>query len=214
MRCETIAELVKLWEEDPNAGISKAGFADLQAHLESCPACRARYGSLSFFIGREYARAPESIRPEEGCLPGFEDSVMRMIRESESKKERRSLRVMYRYPRFAAAAAALVFIFVFGFVYRGMMSSPEPAAIPVHFTFNAPEADSVVLVGSFPGWSADSGRSMKRSQSGQWELTVYFDRSGIYTYNFLVDGTEWVPDPAAAETVDDGFGGLNSLIRL
>ncbi len=38
------------------------------------------------------------------------------------------------------------------------------------------------------------------------------DRS--YTYGFVIDGERWVPDPGAPETVEDGFGGVNSILRL
>jgi hypothetical protein len=33
-------------------------------------------------------------------------------------------------------------------------------------------------------------------------------------YNLLVDGTRWVKDPAADGLRPDGFGGVNSVIRL
>ena len=39
-------------------------------------------------------------------------------------------------------------------------------------------------------------------------------RNRSYTYSFVIDGERWVPDPGAPETVDDGFGGVNSILRL
>jgi hypothetical protein len=48
---------------------------------------------------------------------------------------------------------------------------------------------------------------------GIWTLSVNL-RPGVYQYNLLVDGTRWVKDPAADGFRPDGFGGVNSVIRL
>jgi len=208
MNCTDVEELVKLWEKNPDARIGANPVDSLRSHLDSCPACGKRYGSLSFFIGRE-----GTVQIDQNRKPGFEDSVMRYIWEAEEEKALRFAFPAFLPARFAAAALVLL-VFAAGFLYRGTVFPKTGDTVPVHFTFNAPDAESVVLVGSFPGWTAEEGKTMIRTESGQWELTIHLRRSGVYTYNFLVDGTEWVPDPSAAEAVDDGFGGLNSLIRL
>ena len=33
-----------------------------------------------------------------------------------------------------------------------------------------------------------------------------------YQYQFLVNGETWIPDPKSPVKVDNGFGGVNSLI--
>jgi len=208
MNCTDVEELVKLWETNPDARMAADLVDSLRSHLDGCPACGRRYGSLSFLIGRE-----GTVQTDQNRKPGFEDSVMRHIRAAEGKKALRFAFPAFLPARFAAAALVLL-VFAAGFLYRGTVSPKTGDTVPVHFSFNAPDAESVVLVGSFPGWSAEEGTTMIRNASGQWEQTVHLRRSGVYTYNFLVDGTEWVPDPSAAEAVDDGFGGLNSLIRL
>jgi len=205
MKCTEAEEIVKLWEELPPDGGSTERIETFLDHIGSCPACRKRFGALSFFIGRELG--PQTQEPEAG----FEDAVMRSVLKNPGRKNTRFAR--FGYPQLAAAALLLV-VFAAGFAYRGISTAGAGDTVPVHFTFNAPDARSVVLVGSFPGWSAEDGKTMIRNGLGQWELTVRLEKSGVYTYNFLVDGTEWVPDPSAAEAVDDGFGGLNSLIRL
>ena len=48
---------------------------------------------------------------------------------------------------------------------------------------------------------------------GLWTLTVTL-QPGVYQYNLLVDGTRWVKDPAADAFRPDGFGGVNSVLRL
>ena len=37
---------------------------------------------------------------------------------------------------------------------------------------------------------------------------------GVYQYMFVVDGQRWITDPQAAESVADGFGQQNSLMRI
>ena len=35
---------------------------------------------------------------------------------------------------------------------------------------------------------------------------------GRYEYKFVVDRNTWVEDPNAIETIDDGYGGKNSVL--
>ncbi len=37
---------------------------------------------------------------------------------------------------------------------------------------------------------------------------------GVHEYSFVVNGTEWRPDPLANSQVDDGFGRTNSLVMV
>ena len=47
---------------------------------------------------------------------------------------------------------------------------------------------------------------------GLWikELTLAV---GIYEYRIVVDG-EWMSDPSAKETINNPYGGVNSVIRI
>jgi hypothetical protein len=51
-----------------------------------------------------------------------------------------------------------------------------------------------------------------RSASGIWTATVPLP-PGVHDYLFMVDGTQWVLDPAGA-VVEDHFGGTNSRLYL
>ena len=33
-------------------------------------------------------------------------------------------------------------------------------------------------------------------------------------YMFVVDGSRWIPDPSSPESIDDGFGRANSIVRI
>jgi hypothetical protein len=80
----------------------------------------------------------------------------------------------------------------------------------VHFSLTSPAAHNVSVAGSFNGWDAAS-LTLHKDADGTWEATVPLP-VGEHRYSFVVDGQQWVPDPAAQAQVDDGFGGRNSVI--
>ena len=57
----------------------------------------------------------------------------------------------------------------------------------------------------------DSGVILEVLEDGRWTKFIPL-RPGRYEYKFLVDGSKWIPDPANRETIDDGFGWLNSIV--
>jgi|SRR6185295_9453325 len=75
--------------------------------------------------------------------------------------------------------------------------------------FLKPEAKSVCVAGSFNGWNP-AGTPLTRLNDGKWvgELTGI---SGRHEYLFVVDG-QWVTDPNAKESVQNPFGGRNSVL--
>jgi hypothetical protein len=83
--------------------------------------------------------------------------------------------------------------------------------VNVSFTLVRPRARQVSLCGEFNGWAPEAG-PMTRHDDGHWEAIVAL-RPGRYEYKFLVDG-EWLPDPFVQETVPNGFGSVNSVIKV
>ena len=82
------------------------------------------------------------------------------------------------------------------------MYDPKPAGHysakktvkPVNFTFLAPEAKSVSLVGDFNDWDA-SAHPMKRQFDGAWTAQIPLSH-GHHHYLFIVDGKSAL-DPRA-----------------
>ncbi len=72
------------------------------------------------------------------------------------------------------------------------------------------DGGSVNVAGEFNSWST-SADPMKKQADGTWTLTKAL-APGKYAYKFVVDGTNWKQDDAAAEFVDDGYGGKNSVV--
>ena len=91
------------------------------------------------------------------------------------------------------------------------LASQKPIGEKVLFSFKAPDAENVSLVGDFNGWNQDRA-SMKRDEKGIWR-TTHRMISGTYQYRFIVDG-EWVSDPANELSTENAFGEKNSLIHV
>jgi hypothetical protein len=82
----------------------------------------------------------------------------------------------------------------------------------VRFVLVAPNAASVSVVGDFNDW--DPGATPLEAAPGNGVWTVMLPLPpGRYQYNFIVDGTKWVPDPVAPPAQDD-FGTPNSVITV
>jgi hypothetical protein len=74
-------------------------------------------------------------------------------------------------------------------------------------------ASSASLTGDFTSWAGDPQHGavgMTLGVDGGWTCTHTFN-AGTYQYKFVVDGTQWIPDPTNTNTVPDGFGGTNSV---
>lgn len=81
----------------------------------------------------------------------------------------------------------------------------------VMFSFNAPTARSVFVVGDFNNWSPNKESQLEKSD-GIWLKSISLSK-GLYQYRFVVDG-EWIEDPTNPHTVINPFGGLNSILEI
>jgi Carbohydrate-binding module 48 (Isoamylase N-terminal domain) len=89
--------------------------------------------------------------------------------------------------------------------------APRAAVQQVQFVLVAPTAKSVALVGDFNDWSAVPLAPVQ--VGGAWTITVPL-APGRYTYNFVVDGSRVMPDPAAPEAPADDFGTPASVVTV
>jgi len=72
------------------------------------------------------------------------------------------------------------------------------------------EGNTVNVAGEFNSWST-SADALTKGSDGTWTIQKKLS-PGRYAYKFVVDGSNWKEDPAAKETVDDGFGGKNAIM--
>ena len=182
------------------------------------------------------AELPEGLRLEEERLRGLveslqedvraplalRDAVMREVAEIPVPLWRRLADWSFRprTVRLSPAAGALAFAAsaaVFFILWPGSVPVADPAAaaevsqVVTRFVFVAGEASSVHLTGDFVSWSREGIELEDLRGTGIWTADVLLP-PGVYQYTFIVNGTEWRPDPRAVSQVDDGFGQTNSVV--
>ena len=79
------------------------------------------------------------------------------------------------------------------------------------FTFKAPAALSVLLVGDFTKWQSQP-IPLNKEAGGVWKVTTQL-APGSYHYRFIVDG-EWREDPECTVRVDNPFGGKDDVVTV
>ena len=88
---------------------------------------------------------------------------------------------------------------------------PHQTLRAMNFICNAPQANSVSLVGDFNNWNSAS-HPMQRMPDGAWLLTVEL-RHGHHRYAFLVDGNLTL-DPRAQGITRNDQGERVSLVPV
>ncbi len=81
----------------------------------------------------------------------------------------------------------------------------------VSFTYYAPRANEVLLLGDFNNWKAGAS-PMKKNGDGLWQKISYL-HPGRYEYRFLVDG-KWCCDPRILKRCRNCFGSENTVIEV
>ena len=127
---------------------------------------------------------------------------------------RRAAPTLSRIPLRTGLAAAAVLVAAIGVAAGLALRARTDRYLTVTLVLDTPEARSVAVAGDFTGWQTSGYQLSRRASDGKWEITVRLLRDRSYTYSFVIDGERWVPDPGVPETVDDGFGGVNSILRL
>lgn len=124
----------------------------------------------------------------------------------------------------AALAACLVIgiIGIFGIGLRHELRSstehvaaahPAPAGTRViRFQLADARARSVAVAGSFNAWSPDA-TPLHRAPDGTWSTKVPLT-PGRHVYQFVVNHSQWIPDPRAPRDPADDFGTPNSVITV
>ncbi len=112
----------------------------------------------------------------------------------------------------AAAALAGLALWLGGRVASRSTTSTRPDTTVVQFVFIAQGAASVALVGDFNDWEATSTPMRPAMQGGLWSVALPLP-PGRHRYAFLIDGSHWLPDPAAPRAQDD-FGTPSSIVTV
>ena len=91
------------------------------------------------------------------------------------------------------------------------VETPAPQANQVSIELVKPDAKNVCVAGSFNEWQPER-TPLAPLGNGRWagKLAV---KPGRHEYLFVVDG-QWLPDPNARESVQNPFGGQNSVLLV
>lgn len=83
----------------------------------------------------------------------------------------------------------------------------------VRFVLMAPHANTVALVGDFNHWSPTATPLRPAGSNGVWIVDVPLP-AGRHEYAFVIDGVQWVVDPAAPRAPTADFGTPNSVVTV
>ncbi len=92
---------------------------------------------------------------------------------------------------------------------KAAASATATATDGTEFTWKG-EGGTVAVAGEFNAWNTSADPLVKQAD-GSWKLKKKLP-AGRYAYKYVIDGGTWKEDPAAKETVDDGFGGKNAVV--
>ena len=155
----------------------------------------------------------EQLRKEDPPAPGqsFDERVLRAARVREPQRGRVQQAQPWRRATAALALAASLILTVW--MTRQSDSPPVMAdgKVDFEFVFAQPYAKQIALAGDFNEWNAE--QFPMKQENGVWRLRVRLN-PGVHQYQFVVDGAEWVTDPASPSSVEDGFGRRNSVLHV
>jgi 1,4-alpha-glucan branching enzyme len=87
--------------------------------------------------------------------------------------------------------------------------TPRPPRVVLELA--NPAAKQVFVAGSFNNWQPEQ-TPLAPAGDGRWMGAVKV-QPGRHEYLFVVDG-QWLPDPNARESVENPFGGRNSVLTV
>lgn len=88
----------------------------------------------------------------------------------------------------------------------------QPLEKIVVFDLDAPSQADVRIAGDFNNWNPETLFFSETFNESRWQKRFSL-KPGSYRYKYLLDG-QWISDPENDKTVDDSFGGSNSLINI
>ena len=178
-------------------------------------------------LGRDAALRERAVELEQLLLatagipppPVPSDFGARIMQAADVRQPqwRRAMQVMWA-PRavhwnLAAVSAACVALLAAGAIFYGsLMDRPASSrsTVLVRLVIVQPGARTVQVAGDFNGWTP---APLVEISDGAWAVTLSME-PGRYEYMYVIDGTQWIADPFAAEQNEDGFGSRNAVLEV
>ncbi|MGM0432965.1 MAG: hypothetical protein ACQEQU_09655 [Spirochaetota bacterium] len=188
---------------------------ELHSHIQHCTSCAASLEAAKRLAGQLSESQwleddPQYIQTKAAVT----DRVMGAI------EEQNTIQFVPDYPKkrsprrwgqaIALAAASVVLLFTL------TLSSPNESEelVSVRLELTAEQAETVAVVGDWNDWDPEAQKLQKTNQGDTWEIEIKVEPNAEYRYQFIVDHAEWIPDPDAPVQVEDGFGGVNSVLVI
>lgn len=212
MECNDLKNIITSWQDSGTVEKNLPG--EMEAHMQHCRNCTRQYERLLPFLKKDAGITPDLFLQDDYTTFSVKDRVMQKIRRLDipGKPEKTHVRP---YVKYIFAMAALILILIGAgwlFASRGVFKAHDE--VIVQFELKADEAETVYLVGDFSDWDPVKIPLSGPDKNGLWKVKIPLKKHKTYNYNFLVNGDTWIPDPDADMIVDDGFGGINSIINL
>jgi hypothetical protein len=165
-------------------------------------------------------RVGRLLSTEESFDEAFERRVLAAVDEAARPWWVRRRTFTLSPARALAMAAGFAGFIVLGAIgtarlVPGRVAVALPAAdtvFVVRFVLAAPAARTVAIVGDFNGWANGATLLEPSGEAGIWSISLPLT-AGRHEYAFVIDGQQWVADPAALRLVDE-FGTESSVLRV
>jgi hypothetical protein len=179
----------------------------------------------------EWKDLPEELRSEAAAFerilenldrdkvtlpPRVRSVVMARIRAAADSPWRRLWRWAIA-PRLSPLGATLAAMAVLTAIWLLPMRRSESPKLPqtatvstTRFVFVGSDIRRVAITGDWIHWDPEGIPLSSPGNDGLWVADIMVP-PGLHHYVFVIDGTEWRPDPNASQ-VDDGFGQRNSVL--
>jgi hypothetical protein len=201
MTCEQWSKEFKQWlDRDWTDGVDPSCPPALQQHGESCSRCGPRLQAALLLV--------DGKRLNRQVPLGLTERIVERLGGGTPIQSKAWL------PWVGIPAAALLLV-ALGFLL--VLRAPGRSAgetIVVRFELQAPDAREVSVVGNWNQWNPEAQKLRDPDGDGVWEIEIHLNKGEEHQYQFLIDGENWIPDPKAALQVEDGFGGVNSVLQI
>jgi 1,4-alpha-glucan branching enzyme len=77
----------------------------------------------------------------------------------------------------------------------------------------AGSVNSVNLAGDFNSWDTES-IPLKKLNSGEFTVSVNFEKGREYQFKYLIDGKEWINEKEADKHIPNEFQSENSVVTV
>lgn len=186
-------------------------------HVSECDGCATHFEMVRMVLGTSDNLGMQSVPIPEGLEDRVSKSVLEEIHRDQVTENKFGNRTspLYKY-LLAAAVLAMVFLPLIDRKDSGFvpMNNPGAELAQVRLEIEVPQAESVVVVGDWNNWNPQSHYLAKGDQGKTWSIEMELEQGKEYRYQFVIDGERWIADPNAYLQVDDGFGGINSILEM